>query len=72
MAEKQFGPPRIIPSSPDLREPAAQDPFNPEDEESLASMAALSGVPSQERYIVPWLQSLNNTAYAQTLNGATQ
>jgi len=62
--------PRVIPSSPDLREPAATDPFGPQDEEGLASIAYLANLPPEERYIVPYLQSLNNAAYARTLQGA--
>lgn len=75
MAERQIRPlrpqPRIIPSGADLHEPAGQDPSTAEDQEGLAQIAYLADINPSNTAVAAYVNSLNNTAYANTLNGVT-
>ena len=63
---------RVFPPNPDLREPAGQDPTSVQEEEGLAQIAFLSNVPPTNRAVSQFVNTLNNTAYANTLRGATR
>lgn len=64
--------PRIIPTSPDLAEPAGQDPTSPQDQEGLAQIAFLAGISPSNTSVARYMNALSNTAYANTLKGASQ
>lgn len=70
MAERIVSPRvRLIPNLG--LEPAASDPVPIEEEESLASLAALSGVPLTNRAVTSFIASFTNAALAQ-IQGVTQ
>lgn len=60
---------RLVPNY--TEEPAASDPVPMAEEESLASLAALSGVPLTNRAVSSFIASFSNAALAQ-IQGATQ
>lgn len=61
--------PRLVPNY--AEEPAASDPVSRQDEESLASLAALGGVNLNNRAVSNYIASFSNAAFAQ-IQGATQ
>ncbi len=70
MAERIISPRvRLIPNIGG--EPAASDPVAPGEEESLASLAALAGLPLTNRAVTAYVSAFNNAALAQ-IQGATQ
>ena len=70
MAERLISPRvRLLPSYGE--EAAASDPMAPGEEESLASLAALSGVDLSNRAVTRFIASFSNAALAQ-IQGATQ
>lgn len=72
MAERIVSPrARLIPTSLGETEAAASDPVPLEEEESLASLAALSGVDLSNRAVTSFVQSFSAATINQ-LQGATQ
>jgi hypothetical protein len=57
--------PRLLPAGD--HEPAASDSPTPEEEEGLAQMALLSGVPAKNSSIVAFVRGLTNQQIAQYL-----
>lgn len=62
---------RLFPPNPDLTEPAGQDPTSPQEEEGLASLAYLANINPTNTAVSVYVNTLNNAAYATTLNGAS-
>ena len=72
MAERILRPqPRIIPNTKPSDTPA-QDPTTSQEQEGLASIAFLAGITPTNTAVARYVNTLNNAAYAASLQGAAQ
>lgn len=73
MAEKPIRPQaRLLEPNLDEVDNSAVEPVTPQSEEQTAMLAALSGVPLNNRSVSTFISEISNSAFAATIQGASQ
>lgn len=62
---------RIIPTFGET-DTAGQDPTTPEEQEGLAQLALLSGVPENNRQVAGFIAQISNTTLTASVQGASR